>query len=300
MKAQDVMTQHVISVGPNDLVARAVRAMLQNDISGLPVLNAEGQLVGMVTEGDLLHRAETGTQRKRPRWLEFFMSPGKLADEYVHTHGRKVSEVMTADPVSVVEETPLEDVVAKMEKRRIKRIPVVRGDFAGTRLSASSAERTYFMPWRGFRAKPSPRVPMTKPFVILFWRSSATRNGPPLVPSTSSYATVSWTCGARSPTSANARLSLLPPRMFLASRPSRIISRGSTPQQACISLRRKNRQSPRRSNSNQERRGPAECGPARPSRGRASVEPSKSGLSAPRQPDSDILKSASGGGVDRH
>lgn len=127
MRAQDVMTQYVISVGPNDPVSKAVRAMLQNDISGLPVLDPEGQLVGMVTEGDLLRRAETDTMRKRPRWIEFFVGPGKLADEYVHTHGRKVSEVMTEDPVYVVEETPLEEVVSKMEKRRIKRIPVLRG-----------------------------------------------------------------------------------------------------------------------------------------------------------------------------
>ena len=127
MKAQDVMTQHVISVGPNDSIARAVHAMLQNDISGLPVLDAYGALVGMITEGDFLRRAETGTQRRRPRWLEFFMASGRLAEEYVHTHGRKVSEIMTTDPATVTEDTPLDDVVAVMEKRRIKRVPVLRG-----------------------------------------------------------------------------------------------------------------------------------------------------------------------------
>jgi predicted transcriptional regulator len=102
--------------------------MLQNDISGLPVLDADGRLVGMITEGDLLRRAETATQRRRPRWIEFFVGPGRLAEEYVHSHGRKVSELMTAEPVSVTEETPLEEVVTLMEKRRIKRLPVVRGD----------------------------------------------------------------------------------------------------------------------------------------------------------------------------
>ena len=126
MKAEDVMTQHVVSVGPNDTVSRAVRLMLQNDISGLPVLAADGTLVGMITEGDLLRRAETATQRRRPRWLEFFSGPGQLAEEYVHTHGRKVSELMTNDPVTVTEATPLEQVVTLMEKRRIKRLPVIR------------------------------------------------------------------------------------------------------------------------------------------------------------------------------
>jgi CBS domain-containing protein len=128
MKARDVMTQYVTSIGPNDPVSRAVRIMLQNEISGLPVLDTFGRLVGMITEGDLLRRAETGTQRRRPRWIEIFIGPGRLADEYVHSHGRKVSEVMTLDPVSVTEETPLEEVVRLMEKRRIKRVPVVRGD----------------------------------------------------------------------------------------------------------------------------------------------------------------------------
>lgn len=128
MQAQDVMTQYVISVGPSDTLARAVRTMLQNDISGLPVLDAAGTLLGMITEGDLLRRAETETQRRRPRWLEFFVGPGSLADEYVHAHGRKVSEVMTHDPVTVTEGTPLEEVVTLMEKRQIKRVPVVRGD----------------------------------------------------------------------------------------------------------------------------------------------------------------------------
>lgn len=128
MQAQDVMTQHVISIGPNDTLARAIRLMLQNNISGLPVLDATGTLLGMVTEGDLLRRVETATQRQRPRWLEFLMGPGRLADEYVHAHGRNVGEIMTHELVTVTEETPLEEVVTLMEKRRIKRVPVLRGD----------------------------------------------------------------------------------------------------------------------------------------------------------------------------
>jgi CBS domain-containing protein len=128
MKAQDIMTQFVMSVGPNDAVSRAVRIMLQNEMSGLPVLDTFGRLVGMITEGDLMRRVEMATHRRRPRWIEIFMTPGRLAEEYVHSHGRKVSEIMTTDPVSVTEETPLEDVVAVMEKRRVKRVPVVRGD----------------------------------------------------------------------------------------------------------------------------------------------------------------------------
>jgi CBS domain-containing protein len=122
------MTSPVISVEPGMTILQAVRIMLQRRISGLPVIDDKGRLVGMVTEGDFLRRAETGTERRRPRWLELLIGPGRLADEYRHSHGRKISEIMTADPITVTEESSLEEVVALMEKRRIKRLPVVRGD----------------------------------------------------------------------------------------------------------------------------------------------------------------------------
>jgi CBS-domain-containing membrane protein len=82
----------------------------------------------MITEGDFLRRVETATERKRPRWLEFFAGGGQLASEYVRTHARRVSDIMTMDPVAVAEDAPLEDVVALMEKRRIKRVPVLKDD----------------------------------------------------------------------------------------------------------------------------------------------------------------------------
>ena len=127
MKAKDVMTSPVVSVEPDASVLQAVRIMLQRRMSGLPVVDREGRLIGIVTEGDFLRRAETGTQRRRARWLEFLLGPGRLADEYTQSHGRKVSEIMTRDPQTVTEDTPLEDVVRLMEKKQIKRAPVVRG-----------------------------------------------------------------------------------------------------------------------------------------------------------------------------
>jgi CBS domain-containing protein len=101
--------------------------MLQRRISGLPVVDANDDLVGVVTEGDFLRRTETGTERRRPRWLEFLASPGGRAGDYVHAHGRKVADVMSPDPVSVTEQTPVGDAVSLMEKHRIKRLPVLRG-----------------------------------------------------------------------------------------------------------------------------------------------------------------------------
>jgi CBS domain-containing protein len=127
MKAADVMTGHVISIAPDESVLKCVRLMLEYRISGLPVIDAKESLVGIVTEGDFLRRAETGTERKRPRWLEFLIGPGRLADEYVHAYGRKVAEVMTPDPITISEDTPVEEVVRLMEERHIKRLPVMRG-----------------------------------------------------------------------------------------------------------------------------------------------------------------------------
>ncbi len=126
MKASDVMTQRVVSVGPDTSIVSAARLMLGSRVSGLPVIDECGNLVGIVTEGDFLRRAETGTERKRPHWLEFVVGPGRLAADYVQSHGRKVAEGMTRDPVTITEETPVDQVVRLMEKRRVKRLPVMR------------------------------------------------------------------------------------------------------------------------------------------------------------------------------
>jgi CBS domain-containing protein len=129
MNAADVMSRNIVSVGREATIADAIWLMLDHQISGLPVIDA-GQLVGILTEGDLLRRSETGTERHRPRWLEMLMGPGRLAADYVRTHGRKVEEIMTRDLVSVTPDTPLDEVVALMERRRIKRVPVVDGGAA--------------------------------------------------------------------------------------------------------------------------------------------------------------------------
>jgi CBS domain-containing protein len=127
MRAVDVMTVDPVSISPDESIVEAIRLMLQRKFSGLPVVDSTGALVGIVTEGDLLRRSETGTQRKRPRWIEFLIGSGRLANEYVHASGRKVRDVMTYDVQTVTEETPLDDIVQQMERHQIKRLPVVRG-----------------------------------------------------------------------------------------------------------------------------------------------------------------------------
>ena len=128
MKAGDVMTRRIVSVSPDETVLQAARKMLQHHISGLPVIDEAGNLVGMLSEGDFLRRQEIGSQRKRSRWLEFLMGPGKMAAEYTHSHGRKVGEVMSTNVRSVSEDSSLEEVVDSMMHHQIKRVPVLRGN----------------------------------------------------------------------------------------------------------------------------------------------------------------------------
>jgi CBS domain-containing protein len=126
MNVLHIMTPRVVSVSPEDTVQNAIELMLKNRISGLPVVDRDQNLIGIVSEGDFLRRTEIGTERKRNRWLSLLLGPGRLANEYVHSHGRKIQEIMTRDPVTITEYTPLEDVARLMEKHHIKRLPVVR------------------------------------------------------------------------------------------------------------------------------------------------------------------------------
>jgi len=125
MNAADVMTRRVISVTPDTSIEDAVKLMLEHRISGLLVVDAAGHLAGVVTEGDLLRRSELGTGRQRSWWLKLLVSPGRQAEDFTHAHGRKVSDVMTTEVVSVDADAPLSDIVELMEKHRIKRVPVV-------------------------------------------------------------------------------------------------------------------------------------------------------------------------------
>ena len=127
MRAHHIMTRDVITVTPHTGIEDAANIMLRTHISGLPVMDDAGQLVGIVSESDFLRRSEIGTGRKRAKWLQFLMGPGWAASDFVHERGRKVEDVMTQDPVTVGEETPLEDLVRLMEKNDIKRLPVLSG-----------------------------------------------------------------------------------------------------------------------------------------------------------------------------
>ena len=126
MKVSDVMTWRIISVSPDATILEAIKLMLKHHISGLPVIDHNRELVGIVTESDFLHRPETGTERKRSRWLDTFFGPAAAAKDYVRSHGFKVRDVMTHNPVTVAENAPLDEVVRTLESHSVKRLPVMR------------------------------------------------------------------------------------------------------------------------------------------------------------------------------
>lgn len=128
MQASDVMTRNPVTIARTTPIGAAIGLMLERKISGLPVVDAEGRIEGILTEGDLLRRGELGTQKRHWPWLDFLLGPGRMASDYVKTHSRVCEELMTRDVVSVAPETPLADIVGLMERRRIKRLPVIEND----------------------------------------------------------------------------------------------------------------------------------------------------------------------------
>ena len=128
MRVRDVMTYGAIGVPDTATLAEAIETMLRSRVSALFVFDAGHALIGVLSEGDLLRRAELGADRKRPRWVELLLSGGRLAQSYAHTHGRKAGEIMTANVIAVAEDADLSEAVDLMLDRRVKRLPVLRGE----------------------------------------------------------------------------------------------------------------------------------------------------------------------------
>ena len=126
MRAHQIMTRSVITIAPDATILEAAKTMLQHHVSGLPVVDAGGKLLGIVSEGDFIRRSEIGTPRKRGRWLRVLL--GDSAVDYVREHGRSVSDVMTGDPITITEDATLEQIVDAMETNGVKRLPVMKGD----------------------------------------------------------------------------------------------------------------------------------------------------------------------------
>lgn len=125
MIVSDLMTKPPTVVRASATLADAARIMLEQHVSGLPVQNEAGDLVGIITEGDLLRRPELGTENKERKWIQALIGPGRSMEDYMRTHGRHVDEVMTRRVVTVAPDTPLAEAAELMHKRHIKCLPVV-------------------------------------------------------------------------------------------------------------------------------------------------------------------------------
>jgi len=130
MRAMDVMTANVITVTPETSIHDLAALLCERGVSGAPVVDAANELVGIVSEGDLLHRAELGTERhakrRRIRWLDHLASDRDLARDYLKSHARTVGDVMTSDVITIAETAGLDEIADLLETNRIRRVPVVR------------------------------------------------------------------------------------------------------------------------------------------------------------------------------
>jgi CBS-domain-containing membrane protein len=126
MKAADVMIHDVITVKPNDNVDHAIKLLLDNGVSALPVVDHDGKVVSVLSEADLIHREEIDTEKHHSWWLEGMLPASKLAGEFAKSHGHCVDEVMTIGAVTASEDASLAEIAMLLERHRIKRIPIVR------------------------------------------------------------------------------------------------------------------------------------------------------------------------------
>lgn len=126
MHAVDIMTSPVITAGPDATILEIVKLMLDNRISALPIVNEDGLLLGLVSEGDLIRRSEIGARDYKSWWLSAIGGSITLAEEFVKSHGIKAREVMSDDVVTVGEDTRIWEIAATLEKKKIKRVPVTR------------------------------------------------------------------------------------------------------------------------------------------------------------------------------
>ncbi len=125
MQARDVMVSPVITVGRTATVREVAKILLEKRISAVPVIDHAGKVIGIVTEGDLLRRAEVGTERPYSWWAHFLAGDATIAADYVKSHAVRIEDVMTADVVTATPETPLHEIATLLEERRIKRVPIV-------------------------------------------------------------------------------------------------------------------------------------------------------------------------------
>lgn len=125
MKARDVMVAPVITAKPELAIRQLAKLFVERGISAVPVIDQDRQVIGIVSESDLMRRAETGTERQHQWWLKVFVAEQTLAAEYTKAHARKVADIMTRNVITATPETPLQEIATVLEKHAIKRVPIV-------------------------------------------------------------------------------------------------------------------------------------------------------------------------------
>jgi len=227
MRAHRIMTRKVISVRPDTPALDAANTMLQQHISGLPVVSETGKLVGIISEGDFIRRAEIGTERKRGRWLEILVGPGRAATDFVHERGRKVNEIMSPEPLTLTVDAAIEEIVKIMEENQVKRLPVLRGNqLVGIVTRANLLQAVADLA----RDVPDPTADDDLSAIVSSLRSRKTTGDQ--LRSASPCATASCNLAASSSTSDRGRRQLWQPRTFPASRRFTITFVGLTPSRA--------------------------------------------------------------------
>jgi CBS domain-containing protein len=165
MKAKDVMTTEVVYAAPDTSVRAIAQTLLKRRISAVPVADDDGRVIGIVSEGDLMRRPESETERPRSWWLELIETPEDRANQYLKSHGLTARDVMTREPVTVTEDTPLEEIAMLLERKAIKRVPVLRdGKLVGI---VSRADLLHGLVARASQAaQPAPLAPPTREAVL--------------------------------------------------------------------------------------------------------------------------------------
>ncbi len=126
MQAKDVMTAAVETVTPDTEVTEIARRLIARNISAMPVVDGDGSVVGIVSEGDLMRRSENETERRPSWWIRAFADPEERARDYVKTHGMCAKDIMSRGVISVTEDTSLAEIAETLERRHIKRVTVLR------------------------------------------------------------------------------------------------------------------------------------------------------------------------------
>ena len=149
MKASDIMATNVVTVGATATVQEVASLLFEKHISAVPVIGEKGELLGIVSEGDLLRRAEVGTERRRSWWLQAFKSKDALADEFVKSHAHRVTDVMTHHVITAGPDSTLSEIATLLEKNGIKRVPIVKAGKVVGIISRQTLSRRW-------RASPNP------------------------------------------------------------------------------------------------------------------------------------------------